>query len=869
MKIKAAAKQGLFLEKINSLIKSPRRKRWIALFAIVLTLVIILVSIYFGMVLRQKGLAHILNEIIHSNPIAMTSNYFRGLAAAPEHITINIKYMDYQKLAYKRETALVEEILQSSPEDYVPATIQYKDKTVMALIRLKGDVELENLSGKKWSFRIKVRGNDALFGMKRFSIHPPKERNYIYEWIMHQALKREEILSLRYKFIKVTLNGEDLGIYALEEHFEKELIENNRRREGPIIKFNEDIFWARVAKKKPTTLESSQFSADIDAFKMDTILKTPHLYRQFIIAKDLLESFRRGKLPVEKVFDVEKLAKHFAISDLIGARHGAGVWNNLRFYYNPITSLLEPIGFDTFAGRDISQSGYILPLMAIKSSPNSFHARLFNDTVFFEEYMKALEQILQKPYLDKLFEDIDTELQKNLRIIYSESPYFIFSKEIFYRNQTYLRAVLNPIKGIHAYFHKFYNAQIDLSLGNIQPFPIEVLGISYKNLLLPPFKKTILPPNVPLELVSYQMVTFSLPENLLWSDTMIAGSKVKYRLLGTGQIRYETIFPYPNLSNNFIENDFIRQPPNAHRFKFLSIDESVKRIFIRPGNWNLTQNLIIPKGYVVVCPEGVQLNISNSATILSFSALEFIGSQDRPIIIRSEGFTGQGIVVMNAGQKSILNYVVFENLSNPSEEGWELTGAVTFYESAVEINYCRFSNNNSEDGLNIVRSDFLIDKTLFERTSSDALDADFSNGKITNSSFVDSGGDAIDIAGSLVELKNILINHIGDKGLSVGEDSKMTASGVEIKNVEMAIASKDSSELNINNATLSNCKIGLAVYQKKPEFGPASIRATGLIMEEVNQPHLVEEGSQLNISGKNIKSDQQKVREALSKYIRI
>ena len=43
------------------------------------------------------------------------------------------------------------------------------------------------------------------------------------------------------------LNGKNLGIYALEEHFDKALIESNKFREGPILKFDESILWEKRA----------------------------------------------------------------------------------------------------------------------------------------------------------------------------------------------------------------------------------------------------------------------------------------------------------------------------------------------------------------------------------------------------------------------------------------------------------------------------------------------------------------------------------------------------------------------------------------------------------------------------------------------
>ena len=417
--------------------------------------------------------------------------------------------------------------------------------------------------------------------------------------------------------------------------------------------------------------------------------------------------------------------------------------------------------------------------------------------------------------------------------------------------------MLDPVKGVHAYFYKSYDGtRITLELGNIQLLPIEVLALSYNNDLLafPVLKETILLPKIPSRLVDYQLVSFPFPKSLAWSDEMICDLKVKYRLLGTTQIRYETIFPYSHLSDDFIKKDLVRQPPNAGSFEFLKVDEATKRILIKPGNWNLTRNLIIPEGYKVVCIEGTQVNISNSAKILSYSPLEFLGSEHYPIVIRSVDLTGQGIVVMNAG-RSRLKYVRFINLSSPSQGRWELTGAVTFYESPVEIDQCQFLNSRSEDALNIVRSEFSIDGSLFDKSSFDAIDTDFSEGKITNTSFMDCGDDAIDVCGSIVELANIFINGVGDKGLSVGEDSKVNVRTVEIKNAGIAAASKDLSELNINNATISNCEIGLAAYQKKAEFAPASITVTGLAMDNVDTLYLVEEKSRLEIEGERIESN--------------
>ena len=85
------------------------------------------------------------------------------------------------------------------------------------------------------------------------------------------------------------------------------------------------------------------------------------------------------------------------------------------------------------------------------------------------------------------------------------------------------------------------------------------------------------------------------------------------------------------------------------------------------------------------------------------------------------------------------------------------------------IKNSKFINSNSEDSLNIVRSIFEINDSYFYASKSDALDADFSDGKIQNTSFREIGNDAIDVSGGKVFLKNIFVDVAGDKALSSGE----------------------------------------------------------------------------------------------------
>jgi hypothetical protein len=450
-----------------------------------------------GALAHRAGLMREVTKLLSYARMETAMNYVKGLTAQPERITIDIKYKELEKLRYKREMALARGILMAEPDDFVPARIRYQDKNIKVRLRLKGD-NLDHLLGDKWSFRVKVRGDMTLFGMKQFSIQHPKTRDYLYEWLFHQIARREGLLFLRYKFVKVTVNGKDWGLYALEEHFEKRLIESNQRREGPIIKFDESMFWAERLDFKNFIQNGdasralpglgSYTSMPLDMFQTTKTTSDPLLLQEYVMAQNLLEQFRRGDLSTSQVFEVDALARYIALCDLFGTNHPLHT-NQFRFYYNPVLSLLEPIPFDI---NDINVGKTLMKLAGTYTEEDDtywdgggralFLSRLFKDNAFWEAYLKALKRFSEPSYLDTLFNELDDALTQNLNEIYSEFSWYHFSKEVLYQNQEYIRKFLDPVRALYAYYYGGDAQRIVLQIGNIHQVPIEILDVSYKNL---------------------------------------------------------------------------------------------------------------------------------------------------------------------------------------------------------------------------------------------------------------------------------------------------------------------------------------------------------------------------------------------------
>ena len=215
-------------------------------------------------------------------------NYLSSLSVNKPPLIIDIKYKEFAKLDYKRQDSIKRGFLQASSDDFVKAKISYQDKTYPARIRLKGDWP-EHWAGEKWSFRAKLRGGESIFGMRKFSLHSPSSRNYLHEWIFHRLQKKEELPGLKYSFLPVVINGKNAGIYAIEEHFDKVLLESNKYKEGAIFKLSDGHHWQKWIQHKefkgttfnyPLAEEYDVFRSHVDTFQLNKTIRNPVLKTQ-------------------------------------------------------------------------------------------------------------------------------------------------------------------------------------------------------------------------------------------------------------------------------------------------------------------------------------------------------------------------------------------------------------------------------------------------------------------------------------------------------------------------------------------------------------------------------------------------------------
>ena len=129
-----------------------------------------------------------LNNYIHIFEIA--SKGTKGLFQQYDEVNVNIPFENLTILEKNREVLIANskdgKRAQNTTFDETTGSINYLNKKVPVRIRLKGDRASHYIERDKSSYKITIRGDEKIMGIKKFSFIKPRMRNYIHEWIYHK-----------------------------------------------------------------------------------------------------------------------------------------------------------------------------------------------------------------------------------------------------------------------------------------------------------------------------------------------------------------------------------------------------------------------------------------------------------------------------------------------------------------------------------------------------------------------------------------------------------------------------------------------------------------------------------------------------------
>ncbi len=792
------------------------------------------------------------------------------LQSAPElpHLVIDIKFKHMRKISAKREEALRRDQLITTDDDLVPASLRFQQRTIPVKLRLKGDL-LDHLGGRKWSFRIQIKGDDQILGMRRFSIQHPKTRAFQGETLVFETMRHFDVMTPRYAFVEVTVNGTKTGIMAIEEHFSKELPESNQRPEGVILRFDETLVWA--------ARDGSRFgfrgyfddyrNAPIRPFRASRINKSEKLSREYAVATGLLRGFLDGSLEPSEVFDVGLMGRFLGVSELWGAWHAVS-WNAVRFYMNPITARLEPIAFDAnLQNRRTPRTTVCL------NEPWS--AAVLADRAVFKAYRETLDRLSAEILEGDLLQTLQAAEKRHLPALQKEFfflrafPYeeLVARAELFRgRSQEQLETPRADVQDYPVLIHASLVASAErpyVELASAVPHEVEIHSLGWLGTggqpggVLEPLVDLELPALLPARIPGEVYEPLRIP--FLPSGQADSSLRVIFNLPGSDERWGITAEPAAAaILRHPVPAATIDQTLAAH--PFLGRDGESHTLRIAAGRRQVTGSLVVPPGFELVIAAGTTLRFAASEGLIAHGPVRLEGSAEEPIVLEGEGAGGswQGIAVLQAGGRSHWRHVTVRNTTGTHRPGWVLTGGTAFYQSDVEMVDCLFEGNRAQSALNIMRSDYRLEHLRIVDSASGAFDSDFSDGTVDGGLFENigqaAGDDAIEVSGGRVSIDGVRFVNIAGKALSAGEQSETTATALVIEKASVGVACKDGSRLTLSDSTITEVGFAaLATYAEKPELGPARLEASNVSYQGAAR---AQTGSTLLIDGSSVTGEE-------------
>ncbi|MEZ4924568.1 MAG: CotH kinase family protein, partial [Crocinitomicaceae bacterium] len=621
------------------------------------------------------------------------------------NLSIDLSKKAIDDIEQRIKYAYSDGIIRNRSKKYVNASLYTENWKNNAKVRLKGDW-LDHIRFGKTSLRIKLKGESNYLGMQSFSIQHPITRRYLDEWILHKLAESENILTTKYEFTNLRINGFDQGIYAVEEHFDKTLLERNKRREGPILKLSEDGFWDYIYHLSASSsgFQDPPFyqSSIIGPFKQNRTISSDVLFSQFKEGAKLVQKVKYGNYQPEEIYDVDEIAKYYAFIEVFAAEH-ASRWHNRRFYLNPITQKLENIFFD---GNCDFSSDNQLPiknkLLGKTNDPELLmDLPLFLSAEFKESFIAHLSYFASTTYLDSSFEKLNEDILILNDALAAQFPFYSFEKERFYERAEYINTQLDTLEIIwqqkiegmspsqlwidtvtyHSATSRIVNSNITINaylfrdtmsqkviVENYHIDSVEILALqldSGKNFISilkhPEFLKPHNEKADVIELAAHFPI-----------------EKIFFRAMNNPEVIFEKkVLPW-SIPNGLTSREMLQRESDLGAENVRIQGDEV----IFSGEVELDHLIMVPSKYTVTFQPGTNIRFIKEGGLIVGNNCFIEGTQTNPVNFISEDSLNNGLTILNAEQV-VINHANFNGLSNLAYKNWILPGGVNIYQGSV------------------------------------------------------------------------------------------------------------------------------------------------------------------------------------------
>ena len=638
--------------------------------------------------------------------------------------------------------------------------------------------------------------NDNIFGATKFKLFIPITRRGENEIIISSLLTQLGFIAPKTSFIKVNLNGKKES-FIFQEKSSKELIERSLLKDAPIYEANENLVIGTSKNKETVFNKQLTFIRQIN---------TKWIKSQ--ISKDIS---KEGLTRLNSIYftNISKMADN-------------------KKKYNQLT-----LDNKMLANRDHEHLMKLNVYDAIINATDSGHALIpHNRKFYYDPYKKQFHPIFYDgsggTFRRYLFQGWKSKIikidAKQIRAKWGISNNAIagantaikqidkintykFSKDL---NLKGLKYDENQVKKLFKTIN--YNLSMISKIENEDNSNFSISLNNYFNQVSKLSKKFAI-------MYSIENNQY-LCENSIKNCNLYKLDEKKFRRLIKGELtKQNKKILYLGVLKKNQSNDF--------EFNF----NAKKPIFFKK-NYKIGQSDI-----KMIISKNINFNLDKSKKILT------INLQNKDWIVLYDSIIDDLKIVVNYKNQELYK----DNNKKDRFNEYFLTGCLNIFNSNFNKSKLEINNSKCEDAINIVKSKGALSEVKIYNSLYDGLDIDFSKIDINNLNISSSGNDCIDLSNGKYYINFAELKICGDKGISIGEKSKVKINNIEVLNSNIGIAVKDSSEAMIKNSKIMKSKSCISAYKKKDEFDGGKVDILNLECLESNKKTNKDEYSLIKI----------------------
>ena len=268
----------------------------------------------------------------------------------------------------------------------------------------------------------------------RFKLFLPETRNDLNEIFGTSLLKKLGFISPETFQVNTIINGVK-SVMLFQEHPNKELLEKNNRREGPLFEGDESLLWSykdyglfQLANLALSRVTNPNWFLKGDNSKLITLKSYEQLQNAYLLYSQSIGYY--PLFPNKKENAI--FQDYYFINYAMRGEHGLAP-HNRQFYYNSFLKIFEPIYYD---GNFELLRGYNEKIthklnLVFQKNYKFKYSNLMYDKIFREKLYKDYSlRVINEKKSQKFFDKAYDKLLKNIKDIQQHINQIDFEEEL-------------------------------------------------------------------------------------------------------------------------------------------------------------------------------------------------------------------------------------------------------------------------------------------------------------------------------------------------------------------------------------------------------------------------------------------------------